>query len=147
VNARVLSGFLAGVIFAFGLGISRVTYPETVHGALDFFGQWEPRMFVFMFSGVAVYAIFRFFAARRAMPVLAPAFRLPQQGWPTGKMFVGAAIFGAAWGYSGVCPGPALTSSLTSGKVTVFVVAMFLGIAVYEFAIARPFLRAARGAA
>lgn len=132
MNARVLTGFIAGLIFAWGLGIGRVTHPETVHGALDFFGKWEPRMFIFMFTGVTVYALFRVLASRRATPMLSPAFRLPQQGWPTGKMITGSALFGAAWGYSGVCPGPALTSSLTSGRVTVFVFAMIFGIFAFE---------------
>lgn len=132
MNLRVLLGFAAGMLFAFGLGYGRVTLPSTIHGALDFFGRWEAQMFVFMFCGVTVYAVFRMAASRMNAPLLTPAFRLPAQGWPSARMLAGAAIFGAAWGFSGVCPGPSITSFFTSFPVTVFVITMFAGIFVYE---------------
>jgi uncharacterized membrane protein YedE/YeeE len=132
MNRRVLLGFAAGMLFAFGLGYGRVTLPATIHGALDFFGRWEPQMFVFLSCGVAVYAVFRAVAARMERPLLTAAFRLPQPGWPSPRMLLGAALFGAAWGSSGICPGPAITSLFTSARVAVFVAAMVAGVFVYE---------------
>lgn len=134
---RILTGFLAGVIFAFGLGIGRATLPQTIHGALDFFGVWEPRLFVFLISAIAVYGIFRIIVSRRSAPLLWDRFRLPTQGWPTARMLFGAAMFGAAWGFSGICPGPSLTSSLTSFPVAIFALSMIAGVALYEFGFAR----------
>ncbi len=135
--ARILTGFLAGVIFAFGLGIGRATLPQTIYGALDFFGVWEPRLFVFLFSAIAVYAIFRLIVALRTAPLLCDRFRLPTQGSPTARMLFGSAMFGAAWGFSGICPGPSLTSLLTSFPVAIFALSMIAGVAVYEFGFAR----------
>jgi len=134
---RGLTAFLAGVIFAVGLGVARLTLPQTIQGGLDFFGAWDPRMFVSLFTGMAVFAIFRLLVARRTAPLLADRFRLPQPGWPTPRMLVGATLFGAAWGFSGICPGPSLVSALTSFPVAAFAVAMLIGVFAYERGLAK----------
>lgn len=130
--SRALTAFLAGVIFAIGLGVARLTLPQTVQGGLDFFGAWDARMFVSLFTGMAVFAVFRLLVARRSAPLLADRFRLPQPGWPTPRMLAGAALFGAAWGFSGICPGPSLVAALTSLPVAAFALAMIAGVFAYE---------------
>lgn len=129
---RILSSLLAGVLFAFGLGTARLTLPQTIQGGLDFFGKWEPQMFVALLVGMSVFGLFRLVVATRQAPLLADRFRLPAQGWPSVKMLLGSVLFGAAWGFSGICPGPSLTATLTSFPVAVFALAMIAGVAFYE---------------
>lgn len=129
---RPLTAFIAGMIFASGLGVARLTHPQIIQGGLDLVGAWMPNMFISLLVGMAVYGVFRALIAGRTAPLLAERFRLPAQGWPSAKMLSGAALFGAAWGFSGICPGPSLTASLTSFPVAVFALAMIAGVATYE---------------
>jgi uncharacterized membrane protein YedE/YeeE len=49
------------------------------------------------------------------------------------KLVTGAAVFGAGWGMSGYCPGPALVSlGLGRQEALYFVVAMLAGMAVHR---------------
>jgi uncharacterized protein len=129
---RILTGLVAGIIFAFGLGTARLTLPQTIHGGLDVLGAWDPQMFIALFAGMLVFGVFRIIVMGRAAPLLASRFRLPAQGRPSARMLLGSALFGAAWGFSGICPGPSLTSSLTSFPVAVFAISMIAGVAFYE---------------
>lgn len=56
------------------------------------------------------------------------------------RLLGGAALFGAGWGLSGFCPGPALTASLVTGlaPVFVFLAAMLAGMAVHGRVLWRP---------
>lgn len=129
---RIIAGLLAGIIFACGLGIARLTLPQTIQGGLDFFGKWEPQMFVALFSGMIAFGLFRLIVARRTAPILFDRFRLPSPGWPTKTMLLGSALFGAAWGFSGICPGPSLVATLTSLPVAIFALAMIAGVAFHQ---------------
>lgn len=129
---RPVTALLAGMLFACGLGVARLTLPQTIQDGLDLFGHWRPNMFVSLGVGMAVFGLFRLLVRGRPAPLLADRFRLPVQGWPSAKMIWGAALFGAAWAYSGICPGPSLTASLTSFPVAMFALAMLGGVAAYE---------------
>jgi uncharacterized membrane protein YedE/YeeE len=69
-------------------------------------------------------------------PVLAHEFDLPDNDAITPRVVTGAAVFGVGWGLAGFCPGPGLTSlaTLLPGAI-VFVIGMFVGIALYKFGI------------
>jgi uncharacterized protein len=130
-----LTSFLAGIIFALGLGISGMTRPIKVIGFLDFFGNWDPSLAFVMVGAIAVY----FVANRRRLampsPLLTAKFAIPTRSDLDASLIIGAAIFGIGWGLSGFCPGPALTS-LASGAlpVIIFVAAMAAGIYLHAFA-------------
>jgi hypothetical protein len=61
-----------------------------------------------------------------------------QMRWPTRKeidapLIAGAALFGAGWGLSGLCPGPAIENLASfSPKVFVFVAAMVIGMIAHD---------------
>ena len=49
------------------------------------------------------------------------------------RLIGGSLLFGVGWGLSGVCPGPALVNlGFLSAPAAVFVVAMLVGMALYE---------------
>ena len=127
---NVLS-FLSGAIFAVGLAVAGMTQPSKVIAFLDVGGGWDPSLALVMVSAIGITALaWRWLAARRR-PLLGgqlpePAKRLEP------RVLLGAAIFGVGWGLGGYCPGPAVAGVLVSRSALTFVVAMLLGIALYE---------------
>ena len=126
---KSLLSFISGVVFALGLGISGMTRPVKVIGFLDFAGDWDPSLAFVMIGAIAVYFVAYRWIRIRSAPLLTNRFSVPQRTDLDRNLVVGAAVFGAGWGLSGFCPGPALTS-LASGAVPVmvFVAAMVAGM-------------------
>lgn len=128
-----LSEFVVGLLFGLGLILSGMTDPGKVLGFLDLFGLWDPSLALVMGGAIAV-GVFAFAVAKkRTTAVLGGALRLPTSNQIDRRLIVGSLLFGAGWGLAGFCPGPALVS-LASGqaKAAVFVVAMVLGMVVFE---------------
>ena len=129
-----LSEFLIGLVFGFGLILSGMTDPGKVIGFLDLFGRWDPSLAFVMGGAIAVgFVAFRV-AGQRTHNFLGGAMRLPTARDIDRRLVVGSLVFGAGWGLAGFCPGPALVS-LGAGqdKAVVFVIAMVLGMAGYEW--------------
>ena len=124
-----LVAFLAGLLFALGLGVSGMTQPPKVVAFLDVAGRWDPSLAFVMLGAIGVHASLARLILRRRAPVLAPAFSLPQRRGVDGPLVLGAAVFGVGWGLAGLCPGPAITL-LASGRPTAvgFVAAMLAGM-------------------
>ncbi len=136
---RDLAAFVSGLVFAAGLVLSGMTHPSKVLAFLDVSGAWDPSLAFVMAGAVTVSAIAFRLVARRSAPVLEPRFALPPSGGPiTGRLILGAAVFGLGWGLSGLCPGPAVLS-VASGQVGafVFVGAMLVGMALERASLAR----------
>jgi uncharacterized membrane protein YedE/YeeE len=123
------TSFIAGIIFALGLGLSGMTRPIKVIGFLDFFGNWDPSLACVMIAAIGVFFVAYRISQKMSSPMLAEKFTLPRRTDLDGRLILGAAIFGAGWGLGGFCPGPAITS-LASGAmpVVIFVVTMAIGI-------------------
>lgn len=132
---RTLAAFFAGVLFAVGLVVSGMTQPANIIGFLDFFGAWKPALALVMAGGVGVYAALYPLVLKRRFPLFAPAFDLPDAAKIDARLLAGAAAFGAGWGLSGFCPGPALVA-LGSGAApaAVFASAMGVGVTLHHFA-------------
>ena len=130
---RMAAAFLAGVLFALGLGVGGMTQPARVIGFLDVAGRWDPSLAFVMAGAVATYgALFRVIR-RRVRPVLTPTFALPTRRDVDGRLLTGAAIFGIGWGLVGYCPGPAIVSlAAGAAPVLVFVTAMLAGMAIAD---------------
>lgn len=130
----LLISFLSGIVFAVGLGISGMTRPIKVIGFLDFFGTWDASLAFVMIGAIAVYFAAYRLSKNMPSPLLASAFSLPKRSDLDTKLILGAALFGAGWGLSGFCPGPAITS-LASGApaVLVFVAAMMVGMRLHTW--------------
>jgi uncharacterized membrane protein YedE/YeeE len=123
------TSFIAGIIFALGLGLSGMTRPIKVIGFLDFFGNWDPSLACVMIAAIGVFFVAYRISQKMSSPLLAEKFALPRRADLDGRLILGSAIFGAGWGLGGFCPGPAITS-LASGAmpVVIFVVTMAIGI-------------------
>ncbi len=132
--------FLGGLIFGFGLGLSRMVRPEVV---LDFL-QLEDLGLLFVMGGAALISGLAFFwgtySGRRAPLTGLPYTRMlrPLQR----HVVIGGVIFGLGWGLSGVCPGAAY-ASLGVGNYPILwaIGGMFLGaylLALVEARRARP---------
>ncbi len=105
-----LSSFLAGLVFGIGLLVAGMTDPGKVRGFLDVAGAWDPSLAFVMVGAIGVHALAFRSIARLRRPLLAPEFRLPKRTDIDARLVLGATLFGAGWGLSGICPGPAVVS-------------------------------------
>jgi hypothetical protein len=133
--AKSLAGFAAGIVFALGLGIAEMTRPAKIKGFLDIAGDWDPSLLFVMAGAVGVsFIVFRL-TRGHAKPVLAANFLETSRTAIDRSLIGGAALFGAGWGLSGFCPGPAITALATGlPQVVVFVLAMGVGMIGYRLA-------------
>jgi len=126
---NVTVGLASGLVFGLGLVISGMVDPQRVLGFLDVAGTWDPTLVFVMGGALMVTFVGYKLVLRRNEPLLASAFQLPTQTAIDRRLISGAVIFGAGWGLSGYCPGPALTAlSIGGGSTVVFVVGMFTGM-------------------
>jgi hypothetical protein len=127
--AKHISAFVAGLLFALGLGVAGMTHPSKVLGFLDLFGDWDPQLVFVMGGAVAVYLIGFRLVRHRPHPVFESTFALPTRRDIDRPLVVGAVLFGVGWGLAGLCPGPALVGIASgAGAVLAFVVAMVGGM-------------------
>ena len=119
---------LCGVIFGLGLAISGMINPAKVIGFLDVTGNWDPSLAFVMGGAVAVTAVAFRFVLRWPKPILHDQFHLPARQDLDMRLVGGAVIFGAGWGLSGFCLGPAIASlAFLKPEIGIFVVAMVVG--------------------
>jgi uncharacterized membrane protein YedE/YeeE len=130
-----LSSLIVGLIFGIGLILAGMTNPAKVIGFLDITGTWDPSL-AFVMGGAILVAIVAFrFAKKRTANFLGGAMRMPTSDMIDKRLVIGSLLFGAGWGMAGFCPGPALTSIGTGNpKAVIFVVAMIVGMAIFELA-------------
>jgi len=131
---QVAVAFVAGVVFAVGLGLSGMTNPEKILGFLVVTGRWDPSLLLVMGGAVAVHFGFAQWALRARKPLLGGAFELPSRAQIDGRLVVGSILFGVGWGAIGYCPGPAIVDLVApSPSLLVFVAAMVSGIAAHRY--------------
>jgi uncharacterized membrane protein YedE/YeeE len=117
---------VGGLVFGFGLAVSRMTHPEVV---LDFL-QFDDLGLVFVMGGGAAVAGVTFAVAGRS------GRTAPLTGRRYGRrlksmdrnVVAGGVVFGVGWGISGICPGAAY-ASLGIGNLPILwaVAGMFAG--------------------
>jgi hypothetical protein len=131
---RAITAFLAGLLFGVGLIIAQMTNPSKVIGFLDVAGNWDPSLAFVMVGAIGVYGLAYWLSrVRHARPFLVEGFNLPVRRQIDRSLVLGALIFGAGWGLSGFCPGPALTSAgFGEPRVWVFIAAMLAGMMMYR---------------
>lgn len=145
---QIVIALSVGILFGFGLALSRMIDPEKVKDFLDFAaigsGGWDPSLGVVMATAVGVMALFIRLARRRETPLVAETFSQPPSARARidRRLVVGAAIFGVGWGLSGFCPAPIIADiAFTPASAATFVAAMAGG-----YWIARAVSDARRGA-
>lgn len=147
--SRPLVPFLAGLVFALGLGISGMTQPAKVIGFLDLSGHWDASLAFVMAGAVAANLLLVRFgprllgrmaraggaAASASAPGRAPLGVQLRAALRDRRLLAGSAAFGVGWGLVGFCPGPAIVALATGhGEALVFFGAMGLGMLAYRAA-------------
>jgi uncharacterized protein len=132
-----LVNLVLGLIFGAGLVISGMANPAKVLNFLDLFGTWDPSL-AFVMGGAVIVAFFGYrLVFRRPAPIVG-AYHLPAQTEIDSRLVTGALIFGAGWGLSGFCPGPAIVAlGLGEPGTLVFVPGMIVGMWAARLAAAR----------
>jgi uncharacterized membrane protein YedE/YeeE len=121
--------FVAGVVFAVGLGISGMTDPDKVLGFLDVAGHWDPSLAFVMASAIAVHVGPVQWTVRARRPVGSGLLAPSSPGRLDAPLVVGAALFGLGWGIAGFCPGPAVVDlAAPSTSVVAFMTSMIAGM-------------------
>jgi len=126
-----MHAFLAGLLFAVGLGLAGMTNPDTVQGFFDVFGTWNPQLALVMVGAIAVNLVAFPKILGRSRRAKAHVQGLPSQSRIDRRLVVGSALFGLGWGAVGVCPGPAIVS-VGGGTTLAFVGAMMVGMWVHR---------------
>ena len=129
----LISQYLIGVMFGFGLIISGMTNPQKILNFLDITGFWDPSL-IFVMGGAVLVGLGGFYlVTKRSEAFFGGALHIPKRRDITMPLIIGSVMFGAGWGIAGFCPGPAIVS-LGSGqiKALVFVLAMLAGMAICD---------------
>lgn len=122
---RLLIAFLSGGLFGAGLLISGMTDTRKVQGWLDVFGNWDPTLAFVLGGAIIPMAIAWRIASGRDSSVLGTALPAPAEPLLDRNLLIGSGLFGAGWGLSGLCPGPAMASLSFGGlQGLVFFVSM-----------------------
>ena len=133
-----IAALFAGLLFGAGLALSGMVNPMKVVNFLDLFGTWDPTLIFVMGAGLVVtFAGYRLVLARQK-PLFANAFSLPATAGIDARLIGGSVLFGAGWGLTGFCPGPAI-ASLVFGlwPSVLFVAAMAVGMLAAEILLRR----------
>jgi uncharacterized membrane protein YedE/YeeE len=128
---RNLLAAAAGGLFGLGLMVSGMTDTTRVQGWLDVFGDWDPTLAFVMGGAILPMLIAWQVAERRQRSLIGtpiPARAEPRIGR---NLVIGSVLFGAGWGLSGLCPGPAMAAlSYNGAGGFVFIAAMAAGMLV-----------------
>ena len=128
-----LTVFIAGIVFALGLGISGMTDANKVIGFLDLADNWDASLAFVMVGAIGVHLVSYRWMAKQDSPFFADIFRVPTTQDIDKRLITGAAIFGVGWGLSGYCPGPGLASGVTlTPEALIFVASLLLGMLTFR---------------
>lgn len=126
----LITALVSGLLFGAGLALSGMANPAKVLNFLDLAGTFDPTL-LFVLGGAVVTTFIGYrLALLRGGPLFGDRFGVPTQTEVDGRLVAGAAIFGAGWGLSGFCPGPAIAAVVSlRPEPFVFIVAMAIGMA------------------
>tara|TARA_B100001063_G_C16289548_1_gene323110 strand:- start:47 stop:457 length:411 start_codon:yes stop_codon:yes gene_type:complete len=125
---------ISGGIFGIGLVISEMINPEKVLGFLDLFGNWDPSLAFVMIGALIVSSPLFHLIKKREKPIFVNEFNYSNNKNINKQLIYGSVLFGAGWGLTGLCPGPAISSlALLNTSSIIFVVSMFIGFYFVNF--------------
>ena len=124
---------VSGLIFGLGLILAGMANPDKVLSFLDITGAWDPSLALVMAGAIAVGSGAFALAGKLKKSYLGAVMTLPGSRVIDKRLVLGSLAFGIGWGMAGICPGPALVLlGAGSAKGIVFVVAMLLGMGIFE---------------
>ena len=134
-----IAALISGLLFGAGVTLSGMVNPLKVVNFMDIAGTWDPTLIFVMGAGLIVTFIGYRLVFIRSRPLFEPAFSLPATTRIDQRLIGGAVLFGAGWGLTGFCPGPAV-ASLVFGywQSILFVAAMAAGMVVVKLITHRP---------
>ena len=127
---RLAAALGCGLLFGFGLALSRMVDPAVVRGFLDVFGDWDPSLAGVMAGAIPVTFLFYHLAYRKGRTTTGEALPPPPSRTIDARLVGGALIFGVGWGLVGLCPAPALIAWLFQPWALAFIAAMAAGMAI-----------------
>jgi uncharacterized membrane protein YedE/YeeE len=127
---------ICGTLFGAGLAVSGMINPQKILAFLDVGGipqgTWDPTLGVVFAAALAPMFAAYVIQQRMRAPLCDAAFQTPDRNELDSRLIGGAAIFGAGWGLSGLCPGPALAAIPAAigelPELMIFIAAMLAGI-------------------
>ena len=129
----IISVFVAGFLFAIGLGISGMTDANKVISFLNIANEWDPSLAFVMIGAIGIHLSLYRSIIRRPTPLFQNIFRIPTSHIINARLIIGSSIFGIGWGLGGFCPGPGLVSGITfSTEVIGFLSFMLIGMLLFH---------------
>jgi uncharacterized membrane protein YedE/YeeE len=124
---------LAGLLFGIGLIAAGMTDPAKVLAFLDITGEWDPSLGLVMAGAIGVGSIAFAIARRRKTAWSGVPIELPERRGIDRRLVGGALLFGAGWGWVGLCPGAALVAAAGGyAPAIVFIPAMLVGMTLHD---------------
>ena len=134
-----IAALISGLLFGAGVTLSGMVNPLKVLNFMDIAGTWDPTLIFVMGAGLIVTFTGYRLVFTRSRPLFEPAFSLRSASSIDQHLVGGAILFGAGWGLTGFCPGPAV-ASLVFGywQSILFVAAMAAGMVAVKLITHRP---------
>jgi len=131
---RNLYALIAGSLFGAGLFTSGMTDTTKVQGWLDLFGNWDPTLAFVLGGAILPMSIAWKVAGKRKKTVFGNSYPGASPREVDSNIILGSLLFGAGWGLSGLCPGPAMAAISYNGTGgLVFITAMLAGMLMARF--------------
>ena len=123
-----LVALFCGTIFGIGLVISQMINPAKVLGFLNVFGEWDPSLAFVMIGALIISSPLFHLFKNKEKPIFYTSFSISENKEIDKRLIFGSILFGAGWGLTGLCPGPAISSiALLNISSVIFVFSMFIG--------------------
>ena len=123
-----LVALFCGTIFGIGLVISQMINPAKVLGFLNVFGEWDPSLAFVMIGALIISSPLFHLFKNKEKPIFSTSFSISENKEIDKRLIFGSILFGAGWGLTGLCPGPAISSiALLNISSVTFVFSMFIG--------------------
>ena len=105
-----LVALFCGTIFGIGLVISQMINPAKVLGFLNVFGEWDPSLALVMIGALIIFSPLFHLFKNKEKPIFSTSFSISENKKIDKRLIFGSILFGAGWGLTGLCPGPAISS-------------------------------------
>lgn len=129
----VTISLVSGMIFGYGLSLSKMADREIVLGFLDVSGKWDATLLLVFVAALGTTLICWRFILKLPRPLCEKGFALPPKRNIDTKLILGSVIFGIGWGLGGYCPGPGIVAiTLGSWVGPLFVISMVVGICLHQ---------------